>query len=203
MPPRRLLVLMARWPAPLRCKSRLAVDLGAGAAAAVQQRLLDHALSVLEASSRGLPCTARLALAGAGLRSARRLLPRQYGIGLRLQGGGNLGVRLQRQVDLAFRQGFQQVVLVGSDLPQLAVADLGAAFAGLLRVPLVLGPAFDGGYWLVGLSRPCAALFSGVSWGGSQVLQQTCESAARHALPLQLLRQQADLDRSADLLPWR
>ena len=202
---RRLLVLMARWPATGRCKSRLANSVGAHRAAAIQQRLLAHALAVLQQVRHPSGCALRLALAGAGQGAGARWLAPLPGKQVQLvgQGSGGLGLRLQRQLALAFAQGYRQVVLIGSDLPALEATDLQAAFNALERVPLVLGPASDGGYWLLGLNRPAAPLFAGIAWGSDQVLQQTCQRAQALGLPLELLRQQGDLDRGSDLQPWR
>jgi glycosyltransferase A (GT-A) superfamily protein (DUF2064 family) len=99
------------------------------------------------------------------------------------------------------------VVLIGSDLPGLDCADLTAAFAALDHNPLVLGPAGDGGYWLIGLNRQGfaqagAKLMSGVAWGSSQVLADTLSRAAQLELTCTLLRLQNDLDRRGDLEPW-
>jgi hypothetical protein len=77
------------------------------------------------------------------------------------------------------------------------------AFAGLNSAPLVLGAAADGGYWLIGLSRPAANLFCGIPWGGDQVLAATIKAAERFDLTPLLLDVRCDLDRTADLLPWR
>jgi uncharacterized protein len=200
----RLLILMARAPAPLRCKSRLAQGgLGPRRAATVQARLLAHTLVVLDQAAAQLGARSRLALAGAGARSGRRLLSGASRTELVLQGGGGLGLRMQRQFALGFAQGQRAIVLVGSDLPQLSAADLQQAFAALLRVPLVLGPADDGGYWLIGLQRPAASLFAGIDWGGPKVLDQTLAQAGRAGLPLCLLDHRCDLDRACDLVAWR
>ena len=201
----RLLVLMARWPASGRCKSRLASSIGARRAASVQQRLLAHALAVLQQARVRTGCELRLALAGAGRGGGERLLPSplRRQVQLSSQGAGGLGLRMQRQLARAFRQGYRQVVLIGSDLPGLEPVDLQDAFTALERVPLVLGPARDGGYWLVGLNRPAAPLFAGITWNSDQVLQQSCLRAQELGLPLQLLRQRGDLDRGSDLTPWR
>jgi len=197
--PRRLLVLMGRWPAPGRCKRRLAQGLGSRQAAAVQQRLQRHTQVAVQQACSQLGASHRLALAGAGLRAARRL---QAG-SVVLQGSGGLGLRMQRQFAAAFRQGFAQVVMVGSDLPELAAGDLSQAFAALEQVPLVLGPAADGGYWLVGLSQLQPRLFAGIDWGSDQVLRQTLAVAEALALPAALLALRHDLDRAADLRRWR
>jgi len=195
---------MARAPAPLRCKSRLAGGgLGPRRAALVQGRLLGHTLAVVDRAALVLEARSRLALTGVGRRCARRFSSRSGRTELVLQGGGGLGVRMQRQFARGFAQGHGAIVLVGSDLPRLAVLDLQQAFAALQRVPLVLGPADDGGYWLIGLRRPAAALFAGIAWGGPQVLAQTLAQAGRLNLPYTLLAGQADLDRAIDLACWR
>lgn len=189
---------MARWPAVGRCKRRLSAGLGPQRAAAVQQRLQQHTLAVLDQACCRIGADRRLAVAGVGLRAAARLHQ-----GAVLQGQGSLGLRMQRQLARAFRQGYHQVVLVGSDLPQLSAADLQQAFAALQQAPLVLGPAADGGYWLIGLRRSAPALFAGIRWGSDSVLQQSLERAVSLGLPAALLQCRHDLDRPGDLLRWR
>ena len=134
------------------------------------------------------------------------------------QGRGSLGLRLRRQVVLAQRAGIERLVLIGSDLPELEAGDLRAAFATLEQgAKVVLGPAHDGGYWLIGLAlRPAARrglspsaarLFAGadgaIAWGSAQVADQTLRAAAREGLAVSLLSARADLDRPRDLERWR
>ena len=205
---------MARWPSPGRCKRRLAAGLGPGPAAAVlaariQARLLGHTLAVARAARALLGFELVLAVDGLGA-GARRRWGRQLGAGPltpRGQGPGGLGLRMQRQWQQAFGAGAEQVVLIGTDLPELAVADLVAAFGALDAGPLVLGPASDGGYWLIGLNRPGfqragPALMAGQPWGTDLVLNRCLEAARRRGLRAHLLRDQADLDRRPDLAPW-
>jgi rSAM/selenodomain-associated transferase 1 len=216
------LVVMARWPAPGRCKRRLAVGIGRRHAAAVQARLTAHGLAAARQARERLGSGVgagrlELVLAVDGLagRAARR-----WGLALgasrvRLQGGGALGVRLRRQLRAARADGARAVVVVGSDLPELAAADLLAAFEILERRPLVLGPARDGGYWLIGLAGSAleatggaaATLFAGdrgpIRWGGERVLAQTLAAAEAAGLPWRLLAERGDLDRPEDLGAWR
>ena len=195
----RQLIVMARWPAPGRCKRRLASSLGAAAAARIQARLTDHTLAV----GRQLGIELVLAVDGLAPRAARRLGD-QLGVGrIVLQGGGGLGVRMQRQFQRAATERARRVVLIGSDLPQLERADLASAFAALDHQQAVLGPACDGGYWLIGLRRPEPALMEGIAWGSEQVLEQTLAALARRGLEPALLPWRRDLDRGEDLGPWR
>ncbi|CAK6693490.1 hypothetical protein OGCDGJMD_01442 [Cyanobium usitatum str. Tous] len=195
----RQLIVMARWPAPGRCKRRLASSLGAAAAARIQARLTDHTLAV----GRQLGIELVLAVDGLAPRAARRLGD-QLGVGrIVLQGGGGLGVRMQRQFQRAATERARRVVLIGSDLPQLERADLASAFAALDHQQAVLGPACDGGYWLIGLRRPEPTLMEGIAWGSEQVLEQTLAALARRGLEPALLPWRRDLDRGEDLGAWR
>ncbi len=213
---------MTRWPAPGRCKRRLAVGTGARCAAAIQARLTAHAVAAArQAILRGgqrpgaEPPELVLATDGLALRAAQRWGRALGADRVRLQGGGGLGVRLRRQLHRARVEGARAVVVVGSDLPELTAADLLAAFEALEQVPLVLGPARDGGYWLIGLADTAladpagasAALFAGhrrpIPWGREPVLAQTLAAAKAAGLPWQLLAERADLDRPEDLQAWR
>jgi rSAM/selenodomain-associated transferase 1 len=222
----RQLVVMARWPAPGRCKTRLAVGTGPRRAAAIQARLTAHCLAaarqLVTLAAVGGPTAAPelvLAVDGLGRRAAQRWSrtyagPRFAELRMRRQGPGSLAVRLRRQLGQARREGARAVVVVGSDLPTLQARDLLAAFEALERVPLVLGPARDGGYWLIGLagaalasSGPAVQLFCGrdrsIAWGSDRVLSQTLAAAAAAHLPWQLLAEHGDLDRPEDLRSWR
>ena len=176
-------------------------------AARIQARLLRHTLAVARAVSPELGFDLVLAVDGLGP-GARRRWGQQLGVAhLCAQGPGNLGLRMQRQWQRAFGAGADQVVLIGTDLPDLAGADLAAAFRALDAGPLVLGPALDGGYWLIGLNRggfhqAGAALMAGQPWGTAAVLEGCLQAARQLGLAAQLLRCQGDLDRRADLAPW-
>jgi rSAM/selenodomain-associated transferase 1 len=144
-----------------------------------------------------------LAVSGLASRAARRWGESLGAARVVGQGSGGLGLRLQRQVVRALAEGSPAVVLIGSDLPELSAGDLIQSFRELERRPLVLGPARDGGYWLIGLGRHCPSLFSGIPWGGDQVLARTVAAAQRQGLEPAMLAERADLDRPEDLRRWR
>lgn len=196
-------VVLARWPVPGRCKSRLAGGIGIARAAAVQQRLTEHTLAVAAQARASLALSVVVAVAGIGPVAAERW---RWQLGcdrIVPQGAGGLGLRLQRQLRRALREGARRVVLVGSDLPEFCAADLLQAFAALERCDLVLGPACDGGYWLIGLTANHPVLFSGIAWGSDQVLRQTEQAASTLGLTVWRLACRQDLDRPGDLRRWR
>jgi rSAM/selenodomain-associated transferase 1 len=117
------------------------------------------------------------------------------------QGGGDLGGRMRRALErLIDQDGYEAAILIGSDVPLLTGAHLDEA-AVLLRTRggVVLGPADDGGYYLIGMTRVCAALFEGIAWGSDTVLFDTLAAADRLNVDACLIRGAYDLDTVEDL----
>ena len=204
-----LVVVLSRWPAPGRCKRRLAHSIHPVAAATIQSRLLVHVLSLAQPLVREGLAHLRLAVTGAGLKAWRRwLAPLGYlsrGTSLHQQGGGNLGCRMARQVRWGLtRERYRGVVLLGSDCLGLETGDLRQALQllSLGEKPLVLGPAQDGGYWLMGQRCFDAHLFSGVPWGSSRVEALTKNRAGASGFQVHTLCSRSDVDRLGDLQPW-
>lgn len=117
------------------------------------------------------------------------------------QRGADLGARLSHAFEDAFRLGFEHVIIIGSDLPDLPrqLLEDAARQLELHRDRVVLGPATDGGYYLVGLNRPAPAVFDGIDWGTERVFEQTISAAASAGLDMALLDTWADVDEPADL----
>jgi rSAM/selenodomain-associated transferase 1 len=118
----------------------------------------------------------------------------------RPQGPGDLGQRLQRAFADAFVAGAKRVVVIGSDCPEVEAADVRQAWAELDAHDVVVGPATDGGYWLIGLRQPQSALFADIAWSSELVLAQTLQRAKTAALRVQLLRILTDVDTEKE---WR
>jgi rSAM/selenodomain-associated transferase 1 len=114
------------------------------------------------------------------------------------QGTGDLGLRLQRAFSDAFNSGASRVVIIGSDCPWLSAADIQQAWSDLETHDVVLGPARDGGYWLVALRQPLPELFEEISWSTANVLGQTVERANSRGLRVRLLRELRDVDTLED-----
>jgi rSAM/selenodomain-associated transferase 1 len=120
------------------------------------------------------------------------------------QSAGDLGDRMRALMGEAFARGADAVVLVGSDLPDLSPEPLRAAVDALAAEPqvVVLGPAADGGYYLVGATQ-LPDIFTGIAWGGPDVLAQTEAAADRVGLACRHVAMQSDVDRPADLVRVR
>jgi rSAM/selenodomain-associated transferase 1 len=117
----------------------------------------------------------------------------------RRQVDGDLGARMEAAFAHAFAAGARAVVIMGTDCPQLGSDRLAEAFAALAEAELVLGPALDGGYYLIGLTRPVPELFRGVPWGTAEVCARTLDLASPLALKVAMLGPLADVDRPEDL----
>lgn len=117
-----------------------------------------------------------------------------------VQPDGDLGARLAHAMRVARARGAAHVVLVGSDCPALSVTDLDSAFGALAGADVVLGPAYDGGYWLVGARVACDGLFEGIPWSTDAVLRETCARARANGWSLSQIATRRDFDTPADLV---
>ncbi len=119
------------------------------------------------------------------------------------QASGELGRRLQVAFHQGFESGYERVVAIGADCPDVNLRHIEQAFQQLRSQDLVLGPAQDGGYYLIGLRRQHAAIFDDIDWGTPLVFQQTCTKARRLGLSIAELEILSDVDRPEDLLVWK
>jgi uncharacterized protein len=188
------LIIFVKAPRPGQVKTRLAIDLGPEAACSAYCRLAE-ALFLNLAGLRGVELQFSPEDARAEIEPWRRPSWR-----LRPQARGNLGERLGAAFQNAFGCGSRCVVIIGSDCPEITQTDINDAWAALRTHDLVLGPALDGGYWLVGLRQPQPLLFEGIAWSTSSVCDETVRRARRAGLKLKLLRELSDIDTAVD---WR
>jgi len=115
-----------------------------------------------------------------------------------VQEGQDLGERMANAFARSFEMGMDKVVLIGTDCPMLKSQHLQQAFEALSNSDLVLGPATDGGYYLIGMTRRADYLFKGIIWSTSQVLSDTMNVASQHGLTTTLLHELDDIDTQED-----
>jgi len=190
MPALPRLVLFTRYPEPGRAKTRLIPAIGAAAAASLHRRLTERAVATLRASKRPIE------LRTTGADTDRFSTWLGDGLSPTDQGDGDLGDRLARAAAQP------PVILLGADVPDLQVRHLEAAAVALETHPAVIGPAEDGGYYLLGLTRTMPFLFDAMPWGTDRVLAETRGRLERHGVPHVMLETLADLDRPEDLARW-
>jgi rSAM/selenodomain-associated transferase 1 len=189
----RVLGLFAKWPSAGLVKTRLAAVGGPDwCARAARVFLLDalQRLSVVNAQ--------RILVFGPPEREAD-FAPLAAGrFALTPQGDGDLGRRMAAFIQQQTAAGAGAVVLVGADSPTLPVEYVEQAFRELERADVVLGPAMDGGYYLLGCRPNPPPLFEGVAWGGAHVLADTIAALADPRWKLALLPPWYDVDAPED-----
>jgi len=179
--------------------------LGAEGAAKLQRKMTEHALSRMMELTASNDLTIEIRYDGGNEHLMRRWLGSQFEYAS--QGGGDLGKRMQRAFEDAFTSGAAAVIIIGTDIPDLTAVDISKAFAVLKQKKMVLGPAKDGGYYLIGLQKNAflpsvGDLFAGIKWGECDVLKKTLHISKRIGLNHSLLKEMDDVDRPEDIFIW-
>ena len=194
------LILFTRCPVPGRAKTRLIPALGAEGAVALHRRLVFRSLRTAHKACRAASADLEVRFEG----GTEQAMSHWLGERARFlqQGAGDLGERIARAFEDSFQSRSLATVIIGSDCPGLTPDVITEAFARLTETSVVLGPARDGGYYLIGLSRPTPELFRGIPWGTDRVLADSLAVLQRQGCKAALLEPLEDIDRPEDLPAW-
>ncbi|MEP2735934.1 MAG: TIGR04282 family arsenosugar biosynthesis glycosyltransferase [Erythrobacter sp.] len=184
------LVLFVRYPKAGECKTRLIPAVGAVQAANIQRRLAEQIFGKLVMTG----CPVTVAYTGETERAFTNWLG--SAATLEQQADGDLSSRL-----LAFTED-APAIFFGSDTPDLSLEHVHAAIAGLATHSVVIGPAFDGGYYLIGMRKPMPQLFTDMQWSTDQVLPETLVRLEKMGVEPLLLEPLSDCDTPEDLKLW-
>ncbi|BAZ36923.1 hypothetical protein NIES4101_28430 [Calothrix sp. NIES-4101] len=207
------LIVFTRYPEPNRAKTRMIPLLGAEGAANLQRQMTEHTLSTVKKLQVLEKVSVEIRFTGGNLQLMQAWLGETL-LGENLdnnliyqpQGEGDLGAKMARSLSDSFCSGAKKTIIIGTDCPAIDCQLLQTAFAYLDNFDLVLGPALDGGYYLIGLRDSIqnifAHLFQNIDWGTSQVFPQTVDIAQKLKLSITYLRSLADIDRPEDLEIW-
>jgi rSAM/selenodomain-associated transferase 1 len=195
------LILFTRYPEPGKTKTRLIPLLGAEGAATLQRQMTEHKLAEVNQLLTFYLLSVEVHFAGGN----EQLMQEWLGLNwvYRRQSEGDIGDRMASAFQASFAAGMTAGVLIGSDCPDLNAPLMAEAFQLLRQHDLVLGPALDGGYYLIGLRRLIPELFTGIPWSTAEVLQQTITIAQRLGLAVAKLPLLSDVDRPEDLSVWK
>lgn len=189
-----VVVAMLKAPRAGFVKTRLALEIGAEAAAVVYRRLVEHQMSAIP---RGWRVEVHFAPADAAAEMQQWL---GFEHAFYPQLGDDLGERLIHATAGAFDRGASTVIAIGGDCPSLDETCLREACCALESAEVVLGPAIDGGYYLIGLRGQFPELFRGIPWSSDAVLKMTIERLRHAGLSHVMLPMKEDVD---DLASWR
>lgn len=191
------ILIFARYPVPGQAKTRLIPVLGPVGAARLHRRLTEHVVGVARKVRTATGAAVTVWYTGGGKRDFRAWLG--YDLDYAPQPRGDLGDRMGAAFRAACRNGAKAALGVGTDLPGLSPEILHQAFEGLLSNDMVLGPATDGGYYLIGMKRFHPEPFRNIDWGTETVYRRSRAVMDRLNLTVAPLPWLNDVDREADL----
>jgi len=186
------LIVFLRRPEKGKVKTRLAAAVGDGEALRIYKDLVDITLNAAAQSV----CERRLFWIGDGMDES---LADDARFTHFTQKGDDLGKRMAAAIDTSFAEGAKKTVIIGSDCPTMSADVLRQAFEALDTHDAVIGPATDGGYYLLGMRQLHQDFFRGKKWSTASVLTATLDDAKRLCLSTFLLEEMSDLDNVDDL----
>lgn len=183
---KNLLLIFTRNPELGKCKTRLAATIGDEKALDVYTFLLKHTAAL----TRNVKATKQVWYSETIWENDlwdTRIFDK------RLQQGADLGARMARAFEKGFAEGFERIIIIGSDMYDLTTADIDQAFTTLSTAEVVIGPAEDGGYYLLGMTAFHETLFADKSWGTETVLKSTLADLQHNKVHLMETRNDVDL----------
>ncbi|MGD1897456.1 MAG: TIGR04282 family arsenosugar biosynthesis glycosyltransferase [Phormidesmis sp.] len=194
------LFLFTRFPQPGQAKTRLIPTLGEAGAASLQKQMTEHLLRRFQPICAKEDIQLQIHFAGGSRQEIQSWLG-QHVLSFP-QCEGSLGDRIAFALQQGFAAQLQRIIVVGSDCPGIDKTHILQALALLETHDVVLGPATDGGYYLIGLNQLWLPLFENVPWSTERLLAMTRAIAARMGLSVALLKPLSDIDRPEDLPIW-
>jgi rSAM/selenodomain-associated transferase 2/rSAM/selenodomain-associated transferase 1 len=194
------LIVFTRYPEAGKTKTRLIRSLGPDGAADLQRKMTEHVLRNVRALKAAGEVEVEVWFDG----GTEQLMQGWLGSDLHYvpQKGDDLGVRMAAAFKASFEGGSTKTVLMGIDCPGMRPDVMQSAFDRLDDHDVVIGPAFDGGYYLIGLRGNAPQLFQDIEWGSGDVLGDTLKVAKDSSLSVAQLEELADVDVPADLGAW-
>jgi rSAM/selenodomain-associated transferase 1 len=192
----RCLTVFVKYPEKGRVKTRLSPALGEDTAVSLCRAFIHDLLDNLSQGdySFRIACHPEERISD---------LLREFGSGFSCvpQAGADLGERMLEAFKRCFDDGFMSVAVMGSDIPGLPKRIIEDAFRALKDNGAVIGPTFDGGYYLIGFRRESfvPAAFRGMKWGGDSVFAETAHALERAGVSFHVLEQWRDIDRPEDI----
>lgn len=192
------LIIFTRYPEPGKTKTRLIPVLGEIGAANLHRQMTEKTLKIARQLQALNSVSIEVRFTGGNLDVMQNWLGSD--LIYDAQCFGDLGERMSKAFETAFHEGKTDIITIGTDCPSLTVDILAQGFESLKHHDIVLGPAQDGGYYLIGLKDYFPELFSGISWGTAEVFQKTINRSKALNLSVGELPLLSDVDRPEDFV---
>ena len=199
---------MAKWPRFGSCKTRLSKDIGKRNALRIQNKMLNHTISVSNYLKEQKLAEICIAITGIGLNSSKRWCKDLGFNHFYFQGKGCLGEKMKKQIyksrmNLRCHQK-RNIIFIGTDLPNLCSLDIVQTISKLESKDVVIGPSNDGGYWLIGfaqrfISKNNYLPFINIKWSSNDVLKRTIDNLNQQKIKLDFLNTKIDIDTLKDI----
>ena len=199
------LLVFTRYPEPGSTKTRMIPLLGAQGAAQLHKEMTEHLMKQIQDLPASRDLLIEILFEGGDPFLFKKWLGNDYQYTAQYK--GELGIRMAQAFKTSFKHGAFSTVIIGSDIPGITADLINEAFERLADTNLVLGPAKDGGYYLIGLQKDVMAgavplLFSSISWGTGIVLEQTINKAEKQGFSYSLIKELEDVDKPEDIDVW-
>jgi len=195
-PDKNCILFFVKYPEQRKVKTRLSAEIGAAAAVELYRSFILDGLSMLEKSG------IQFQICFSPENSREKFIEwLGNGYSYMPQKGEDLGERMEHAFRQAFVQGFSRAVLIGSDIPDLTAELMDEAFSSLRTHDAMIGPALDGGYYLIGFNSNTllSEIFEGMEWSTDTVFAKTFARLEAAGLKVHQLPQRRDIDTLADL----
>ena len=195
---KNILIIFVKHPQPGLVKTRLAKDIGKRRAASLYKGFVDIIVK------RNISSRFKIIIfytPSNRENEIRRWLGEKFEY--QAQDGKDLGERILNAFAFVFAQGAKKIIIIGTDSPLVGKNVVIKAFTSLENAECVIGPSYDGGYYLLGLSRFCKGIFTGIDWGTDRVRQQTVKVLEDLSIKYSLGDADFDIDRLGDLKLFR
>lgn len=189
---KQALIIFVRKPEKGKVKTRLAASLGNEAALLIYQKLLQHTLEITEKAD------ADKIVFYAGEIEYDDIWQRER-YSKKAQADGDLGHRMNHAFEIVLNMGYNSICIVGSDCYELTTQIINDAFLALEKSNVAIGPAHDGGYYLLGMKQLYSSLFQNKKWSTNSVLKDTLTAAQQIGLTVTQLPTLHDVDKADDV----
>lgn len=190
---KRALIIFAKNEVLGKVKTRLATTTGNDKALSVYKSLVEHTHSI----TRVLPVQKKLYYSDF---IEQKDTWENEVFEKNLQQGSDLGMRMYNAFEKVFDEGYEDAAIIGTDCMELSSGIIMKSFEYLIFFDVVIGPAKDGGYYLLAMKSAHKELFENIKWSTQNVLQQTLKICEQQGLSVQLLEELSDIDNEEDWL---